>query len=161
MMVFAEGRCDNVRLEASLEMEANEEWSSGWANMTGEMAHISTARKEINQSIQRPRSCYFKHSTVFHNAVLSSWGICIGFWARCATIAAILHDLWSLCKVESSNLSIKLSSWSTSSKQCQIKTCLFSCFWRDLLLVVNRILIIKVLIFFFFTSKSSIWICRQ
>ena len=36
MMVFARERCDNVRPEASLEMETNEERGSGQANMTGD-----------------------------------------------------------------------------------------------------------------------------
>lgn len=61
MVVFAKGRWDNVRLEASLEMETNAEWSSGWANMTGIWPKFPLLRR---QSILSPASCSFKHGTV-------------------------------------------------------------------------------------------------
>lgn len=71
MVLFAKGRCDNVRLEASLEMETNKEWCSGSANMMGRDG--PGTHEGINQSIQSPPSYFFKHRTVFHNSVLSSW----------------------------------------------------------------------------------------
>lgn len=37
-----------------------------------EMAQVSTAQKEINQSIQSPPSSVFKHRTVFLDTALSS-----------------------------------------------------------------------------------------
>lgn len=76
-------------LEASLEKETNEQWS--WMSKHGrEIAQVSTAAQ------RGKNSQYRVHKVVSVNTELSFitlfpllWGICIGFWAGCAMIAAI------------------------------------------------------------------------
>lgn len=107
MMVFVRGRCDNAGLDASPEMDTNEERRSTQVNMRGrERERWPRSLKGIYLPIQSLVSRFSNTFSLDNTPVMFS---------------NITRPLIA-SKVESYDWSHKYSSRPTSSKRCQIKS---------------------------------------